>query len=228
MRVMPIGRRLMLWCLPLGLALAAQVPTAAQALVIEYFFNQAEFTDTKSPRENYSGTINGTFTYDLNTDSVLSSNITIDIFNATNQPESSSSSFTAINFSTFIFDEVTYDTLNFFEADGQVARFWVERSPDGSRIELFGAGKLNTSNNPLFGYCPNPTSPNFCNPGGQLVGADSFALGASIVPVPGPFSLLGLLPMGALASARRRLRRRYERAASGPAADPENASSTLS
>lgn len=94
-------------------------------------------------------------------------------------------------------------------------------------IDLFGAGNLNSGDNTVFGYCLLPSA-NFCTPPGQLVGADSFSTGASIVPVPGPFSLLGLLPMGALATARRRLRRRYGSTDPAPGTDAATASSTLS
>ena len=191
-----------------AVALAVMLPAAARAVVIEYFFDQARFTDNFQSRQNWTGFINGTFTYDTINNTVSQPNISINIFNDSNQLVASSSSFTAINFSPFTFKNTTYETLNFFEANNQVARFWVERSPDGTVVDLIGAGTLNTGSDTVFGYCLQP-SPTFCNPPGQLVGADSFDSGASIVPVPGPFSLLGLLPMGALASARRRLRRRY-------------------
>ncbi|MCP9888950.1 hypothetical protein KBY96_13550 [Cyanobium sp. ATX 6A2] len=190
-----------------ALALAVLVlPSAAQAVVIEYFFNNARFTDNFQSRKDWTGFINGTFNFDGTT--VTQPNISISIFNETNQLVASNTSFTEINFSTFTFNNTTYQTLNFFVPTGQVARFSVERSPDGSSVRLLGAGNLNTGSNTVFGYCLQPSG-SFCQPPGQLVGADSFGSGASIVPVPGPLSLLGLLPMGALASARRRLRRRY-------------------
>lgn len=52
--------------LMLGVALAL-LPRAAQAMVIEYFFQNATFTDSIQSSSGFSGVINGSFNYNLET-----------------------------------------------------------------------------------------------------------------------------------------------------------------
>lgn len=208
-----------------AVAFVAMLPPAAQAVVIEYFFSNATFTDTSGAKNGWTGTINGTFDYNTHANKFERSNITISIFNPGPQTTQTFSNFSLINFGDL--PNTTNQSLNFFVTTNnqqeQAGRFLVDRSPDGSTIRLLGVAPGDG-----FGYCLSPSSPNFCSSEGQLVESNTVGTGASIVPVPGPFSLLGLLPLGALATARRRLRRRYGGTTSAPENDAAMASSTLS